>query len=69
MALDPKNYTATAGEGSNDLGEYVQARLDQWESTRKQAQDDVEKALDRLDYWTEQKRLYQAGELEVGGDD
>jgi hypothetical protein len=56
-----KNYTATAAD--TDLGAYIQARLDQWESTRKQAQDDLDKAAERKTYWTEQKRLFEAGEL------
>lgn len=58
-----KNYTATAAD--TDLGAYIQARLDQWESTLAQARDDVRKADERISYWTLQKAHYENGALDV----
>lgn len=61
--LTDKNYTATAAD--TDLGAYIQARLDQWESTLSQAHADVVSAEARITYWAQQKYLFERGELDV----
>lgn len=61
---DQINKNAAREVPELDVAEYIDARISQWNTAADHASTEYHKAIDRVQYWNEQKRLYEAGELD-----